>query len=154
MKAESQQPKTGLELAIQKQLQLSPLPEYDGYLLEKILDRLGYQERLAALRPKLWTAFSLSAASLVLLLWAVFVSVHAYAQTPIGHYLALIFSDFKTVADNWQDFSFSILETLPLGASAFLLSAILASVLLFDFSIHQFSRLRKLNNHDYGHAHK
>jgi hypothetical protein len=113
-------------------------------LFDKIMARISLEAELSKLKTRLWAALVFSAATLAVLVFAVDTSLKAFAQAPSFKFLSLIFTDFKLVADNWQDYAFSVLENLPLGAMAFLLSSALASILLLDFAGHQFKNFRKL----------
>jgi hypothetical protein len=112
-------------------------------LLEKIIARLSYESQIKELRPKLWGAVALFVAGLGLFAVAGDAFLRAFIQTPTSHYLSLIFTDFKLIASNWQDYSLGILESLPLGSVAILLTSILGSILLVDFSAHRFIKFRR-----------
>jgi hypothetical protein len=142
---QTSQPLSALELAISGKLKSEQMPEFSGYLQEKIIRRIDYEREIKALKPKLWAAFGVMAFSVGLLAIAGDYMFKAFAQSPSYHFLALTFTDFGVMADNWQDYTFSILESLPLGALALTLGAGLASVLLTDFSIHQWSHFRKIS---------
>jgi hypothetical protein len=135
---------TRLENAIKQQLLLNQMPVFENYLFDKIVSRLDYEQKLKELKPKLWAGISVFAASLGLLVFAVFDFIKVWRQTPAFHFLALSFTDFGLVVNNWQDYAFSILESLPLGVMALLLGACLASIILADFSKHQWSSFRKI----------
>ncbi len=141
---ESGKNQTILEVALKGRLQKNDLRDFSGYLFYKILNRIHYEQQLKSLKPKLWAAVSVLIASVAVLIVAADVSFRAFAQAPVLRFITLSFTDFGQVAANWQDYAFSILESLPLGAMAFLLSACLATILLFDFSTHQWSNFRKL----------
>ncbi len=140
-----------LETSIKKHLSQDQLPDFGGYLLAKIMSRLNYEKQIKALRPKLWAAAGLFLGSLILLILTADFSWHAFIQTPTFQYISLVFTDFGQVAANWQDYGFSILESLPLAAVTSLAGALLVSILLIDFSKNQLSNFRKLlNDHSYG----
>ena len=139
-----------LEQAIKKHLGSAQMPEFSNYLFEKIVKRVDYEQNLKTLKPKLWAGVAVLAGSLGLLAFALSVFVKAFGQTPTSHFFALSFTDFGVVMANWQDFLLSILESLPLGALVFFLSACLASVFLIDFSKKQWSSFRQIS-HAYHH---
>jgi|GEM_PF-1199228 hypothetical protein len=146
---------TALEQALKSHFEQNQLPDFGNYLLNKILSRVNYQRQLKILKPKLWTAIGVFLTGLGLLVLAADVSFRAFAQTPTSHYFALIFTDFSLIMANWQDYSLGILENLPLGAMALLLSCLLGSILLVDFSTHRFLNFRKtLNSLHYEPRHK
>jgi len=135
---------SSLEKAIQKHLSEACLSVSEDHLLQKSLNHLIYEKQVKALLPKVWASVCFLAGSFVLLVTSALFSWHAFGQTPTHTYFSLMFSDFGEVARNWQDYSLSILESLPLGAVAFLLSALLASAWLIDFSANQLSHFHKL----------
>ncbi len=132
-----------LEQAIKRHYEQNKLPDFNNYLLNKILNRLNYERELKILKPKLWTAVGIFLAGLGLLALALDVSFMTFVQTPTSHYFSLMFTDFGLIMANWQDYSLGILESLPLGALALLLSCLLGSILLVDFATHRLLNFRK-----------
>jgi hypothetical protein len=135
-----------LEMAVNKSLSRQPVPLSLENLFHKILSRIAAEAELKKLKAKLWVISAALAVTLGVLVLALAASFAAFSKTPSFQFLRLIFTDFKVVADNWQDYGFSILETLPLGVLAFLLSSILASFIVFDFAARQLGNFRKLLN--------
>jgi len=142
-----------LEVALKKHLSQNRLGQPSGQLFGNILSRLEIEKELRAQKPKTWGAAALVLGSLVLLVVAFNVSWQAFGQTQTFRYLSLLFTDFKTVMDNWQDYGFSVLETLPLGAMAFLLGSAIASLFLIDLSARQIKNFRKLSHAEHSHSH-
>jgi len=60
------------------------------------------------------------------------------AQSGFVEYATLFFYDFKTVANSWQDFSLSLLESLPVVTTVEFLLVVLASL----FSLKSMSKYR------------
>jgi hypothetical protein len=140
-----------LEKAIKKHFEQASLPDFGDYLFVRITDRLNYERQLKTLKPKLWAAVGAFLCGLGLLIFSFEISLHAFFQTPTSHYFSLMFTDFSVILNNWQDYSLSIIESLPLGSLALLLSSVLASIVLVDFSAHQFLNFRRtLNSVHYG----
>lgn len=135
-----------LEQALKGYFEQNNLPDFGNYLLEKILQRLEYERQLKILKPKLWTAAGVFVGGLGLLAFGLSVSWQAFVQAPISHYLSLMFTDFGLIMANWQDYALSILESLPLGSLALLLSSLLGSLLLVDFATHRLINFRKTLN--------
>ncbi len=149
MKITSQQPdqdQTALEQAIKRHLEQNHLPDFGNYLLDEVLNRLDYERELKILKPKLWTAVGIFLAGLGLLALAAGISWQAFAQTPTQHYFSLIFTDFNSIIINWQDYTLGVLESLPLGALAILLSSLLGSIVLVDLATHRLLNFRKALN--------
>lgn len=59
------------------------------------------------------------------------------ARSEFWNLLSLLFSDASTVLDSWQDYLFSLLETLPTVS----LLVIVASTLALSFSVFLYSRV-------------
>ncbi len=135
---------SGLELALKKHLSQAQMPAFDNYLLNKILNRLAFEQELQGLKPRLALAAGIFASGLTALVAAFIFSIRSFAQTSTFHYLSLAFTDSKLIATNWQDYSLSVLENLPLGAVALMLGGILGSILLVDFSVKRFGGFKKL----------
>jgi hypothetical protein len=142
---------TTLEQAIKRHFEQDSLPDFGNYLLPKILTRLSYEQELKILKPKLWAAAGIFVCGLGLLVLAAGVSWNAFAQTPTAHYFSLMFTDFSLIMANWQDYALGVLESLPLGSLALLLSSLLGSLLLVDFATRRLFSFRKtLNSLHYG----
>lgn len=135
-----------LEKAIKQSLMQSQLPNFDDYLYKKIVAKIEFKRQLKQLVPKLWAASIFFLLSLCLMIIACTIFWQAFVQTSIFEFISLTFTDFKIILSNWQDYTFSILESLPLGAMAFLLFSFLASLWLLNFSFRQLSKFRKLLN--------
>ncbi len=95
-------------------------------LLEQIMLRIDAERKTIAMRRR----FVLAAISF-LAFSASAIPVWKYFQTNItqsgfSQYLTLIFYDFKIVTANWQDYTLSLLESLPVISTVALLAVILA----------------------------
>ena len=135
-----------METALKRQFGKNQLPEFSDDLFHKIISGINREQRAARIKKlkyQLWTAAGFLAATLALFTIALNVSLKAFSQTPTSNFISLAFTDFGVVISNWQDFGFSILETLPLGVMAFLLTAFLASAVLGEYMIFQWQNLRK-----------
>jgi hypothetical protein len=135
-----------LELTIKSRLSYAEKMNFNEILLQKIQTRIDQEKQLKALKPGLWIAGLIYAGSIILLIFGFIYSAHAFTQTGILKYLNLIFTDFGAVIANWQDFSYSILEKLPLTGAAVLFSTILATAWLTDSGIHRFLKFRKISH--------
>lgn len=142
-------PKTPFESAISGSLRAQGLPGFDDVLLKKIKIRLAYEQQLKALRPKLWATAAAMALSLSFFVASIVFSWHSLMQSPAWNFLSLMFTDFKAVAINWQDFLASVLENFPLGASALVLGAVLICAVAGDFFAGfwtKFTQLKRLEH--------
>jgi len=151
MTIEQENKPISLEVALKTHLSQSRLPEPSGQLFINIISRIELEKQIAAQKPKAWAAAVLTLGSLALLVLSFVSSYHAFGQTQTAKYLSLMFTDFKTVMDNWQDYTFSILETLPLGAIGFLLGSAIATLFLVDFSTRQFKNFKRLSHLQHSH---
>lgn len=115
-------------------------------LADKILGRLALEYRLKKLKARLYAALTFFTATVAVFIFALDLSLKAFAQTSTFKFISLFFTDFKHIADYWQDYLFSVLETLPLGHLAFMLGALLAALLLAQYSFKQLSGFRKLSH--------
>jgi hypothetical protein len=135
-----------LEIAIKKHLEQSQMPSFSNVLFDKIIVRINYERELKAMRPKLWLAGAGFLTALGLLTIAGEAFLRAFIQTPTSHYLSLMFTDFKLITTNWQDYALGILENLPLGSVSILLTSVLGSILLVDFAAQRFVKFRRATN--------
>ncbi len=90
-------------------LQTRKVPEG---LLEKIMMKVSLKQR----RRAIWEFVCSSlvfVATLGLLVPAVSAAHNAMVSSGFYQYIALIFSNFSEVMSSWQDFMFSLLESLP-----------------------------------------
>jgi hypothetical protein len=135
-----------MEKALRQHLAEKQVPEFSDYLFHKIITGVNRQQRAKFLRDlkiRLWTVAGFLAMTLFIFAVALEASLKAFAQTPTYNFISLAFTDFGAVMSNWQDYGFSILEALPLGAMAFLLAAVLASAVLGEYLLYQWQNFRR-----------
>jgi hypothetical protein len=116
-------------------------------LLEKILSRLAYeqdQSLIKKLKYQLFGSVVFFAAALSSLVLAVKTSI--VSNTTTLKFISLAFTDFGVVLHNWKDYSFSVLESLPLDTMAFVIGALLATVLFGEFVISRWRGFRNIQN--------
>ncbi len=106
----------------------------DG-LLQKVLLRLEAEARLRSLRRKFVLATAVFLATLgatvpVLRSFWVDLSGSGFPQ-----YLSLFFYDFRSVLSNWQDYSLSLLESLPVFKATLSLGAMLGLLVWAKFVV-------------------
>jgi hypothetical protein len=117
-------------------------------LFSKILFRLAYEQEqslIKKLKYQLFGSVVFFAAALSSLVLAVKTSI--LSNSTSLKFISLAFTDFGAVLHNWKDYSFSVLETLPLDTMAFVIGALLATVLFGEFVI---SRWRGFRNIQHG----
>jgi hypothetical protein len=98
-------------------------------LENQILKKISLRNKLA-LRRKLafiYTGFTASAGFFV---WAIFTLGKAVLQSDFWNLAKLLFSDTGLVLRNWVDFSYSLLETLPIFGIVAILIPVFALFML------------------------
>jgi hypothetical protein len=110
-------------------------------LEKRILRKIALQNRLA-LRRKLAFIYAGFMASSGAFAWAVFTLGRAVLQSDFWTLAKLIFSDTGLVFQNWVDFIYSLLETLPVLTIAI----ILLPIFTLFISINSYLNLNNKNN--------
>ena len=104
-------------------------------LFDKVMLRLDFEQRLRVVRRHLIAATT-SLVALVALVIPVWNSFQLnLSQSGFMDYLSLGFYDFKSVALQWQDFSFSLLESFPIVSAVELLTVVLALLLILKLVV-------------------
>ena len=73
----------------------------------------------------------------------------AFLQSDFWNLISLLFSDAVVVADNWSDFSFSLLETFPAFSIILLLFPVFTFLLTFSMYAKLFKKGRDNDYHGY-----
>lgn len=108
-------------------------------LFEKMMRRLGEEQRLQSVRRRL-VIFSIVFIGSVLALIPTFqMAKTGMAESGLIQFFSLLFSDFGTVINYWQSFVLTILESLPVMS----LVAFLAAFFVFLESIKFLAREMK-----------
>lgn len=119
-------------------------------LFGKVMSRIEREKNSQALRRR----FILAVASFLPFLFIALPAWRSFQiniiQSGFNEYLALLFYDFKIVLANWQDFSLSLLESLPVVSMVVALAVLLGLSLTLKFVIRYGRELLKpsilLNN--------
>ena len=118
-----------------KQFFMSQSVDIPAGLLQKVMERIEKEQNLLAMRRAFAVAvtfFALSAAALVRV-WEMFrVDI---IRAGLDQYMLLVFSDFKTTAVHWQDFSLNLLESIPVMSTVLLLSVVVAFLIALKKSL-------------------
>ena len=123
-------------------------------LLQKVLLRLEAESRLRSLRRR----FALAAAVFLAILGLAVPVLRSFwldlSGSGFTQYLSLFFYDFKSVMGNWQDYSLSLLESLPVFKAALSLGVVLGLLFWAKFvvrygkgvlaGLHDFSLIHKI----------
>jgi hypothetical protein len=115
--------------------QSNSYPQPPPWLLEKVLKRIDLERKLRAMRRR----FGLALATLISISGALVPVWRAFwadiSQSGFDQFFKLALYDFKTVLANWQDFTLSLLESLPVLSTVILLIVILALLLSLKFTV-------------------
>jgi hypothetical protein len=98
-------------------------------LEKQILKKIALQNKLA-LRRKLAFIYAGFTASTGAFLWAIFTLGKAFLQSDFWTLAKLIFSDTGLILKNWVDFTYSLLETLPIFGIVLMLLPVFAIFML------------------------
>lgn len=83
-------------------------------LLEKVLNQIQKEAKILELKRRVFI-FSLSTLFSAIAFVPIFQMMQKeFAQSGFLQFFSLLFSDFEIITVNWQNFIFSLLETLPL----------------------------------------
>ncbi|KKR19845.1 MAG: hypothetical protein UT50_C0028G0007 [Candidatus Moranbacteria bacterium GW2011_GWA2_39_41] len=120
------------------------LPEVgpDSKLSGRIFQAVA-AEKDRVIRKKLLISRLGLATSMTIFLVAIFAFGQEILQSEFWSMVSLVFSDMIVVAQNWQDFTASLLETFPTVSVVAILAPVV--MLLFSFSVY----LEANNNHKY-----
>ena len=111
-------------------------PELPGGLLAKIIYRINEERRFLTIRRRIFL-FSIGlVGSLVAFIPAFKMAKSGLIESGFTQFFSLLFSDAGIVIANWQSYSYSLLETLPVLG----LMALLATVLVFLESLKLLSK--------------
>lgn len=108
-------------------------------LLDRIMNRIDTEKMLVpTFRVKIRLILAIigacAAMTFIVPLWNIFQN--DMAQSGFAQFVSLLFSDLDTVVNVWQDYAFSLIESLPLLS----LTAILSTVLLLLFALKYLAR--------------
>lgn len=104
-------------------------------LLQKVLLRLDQESKALSMRRRFFLAAAvfLGIVSSFASVWNIFWA--DISRSGFSQYLPLLFSDFKTVLANWQDFGLGLLESLPVVSTVLLLAVVLALLVMVKYVV-------------------
>ncbi len=102
-------------------------------LLTRVMARIVAEQRLMVLQRLLipMAVVFVAILTLAIPIWQTFQA--DVITSGFGQYLALGFYDFKIILTDWQDFSWSLLESLPIISTVELLTVVLGFCLTLKF---------------------
>jgi hypothetical protein len=103
------------------------VPEPSAALHGKVMRRVKrYERRVLIVKTTGFGVLFIASGAGVIVAYVNLMS--AAAQSGFFDFASLFFSDFNTAMSNFQDFSFSMLESFPVFSAAFLLVGVIAVV--------------------------
>lgn len=96
-----------------------------------ILCRIG-QERAREIRVEIFLSRIGFVGSFLVLFYAASVFGKAILESEFWYLVSLVFSDLSIIAQNWQEFTYSLLETMPVINLVAVLLPIFLSLLFFN----------------------
>ena len=109
---------------------ISP-PEPSGDLMERIMAGISKEKKMMAIKRKIAVFSICSFASIAALIPVLSTAKNDIARSGLAEMLSLAFSDPAVIAGAWNQFAFSVLESLP----AISISLALMAILVFAASI-------------------
>ncbi|MDP1884253.1 MAG: hypothetical protein Q8L10_02695 [Candidatus Moranbacteria bacterium] len=109
--------------------EIHPSSELEGRIFQAVA-----REKDRAVRRKLLVSRLGLGFSMAVFLAAVFVFGDAVWQSEFWNLVSLAFSDMWVVAQNWNEFAYSLMETFPTVSVVAILAPV--TVLLFSFSVY------------------
>jgi hypothetical protein len=87
--------------------------EVPDHLYQKVMDRIGLEQSLAAIRRKVYIYTSATILCFSALSGAFYFVRLEMASSGFLSYFSLLFSDLDVVLSSWQNFSLTLLEAMP-----------------------------------------
>ena len=116
--------------------EIQPSEGLESLILSKISEARNKQ-----IKRKLWLASFGLAGSFAFAMYAFLVFGSAILKSEFWSIINLVFSDMLIVAQNWKEFTFSLLETLPV----FGIIVIIVPIFIFLWSLKTYQELSKNN---------
>lgn len=123
---------------------LNPPQELEGLILKKI-----EFEKEKQVRRKLFLSYFGLAGSLVMAACAVSIFGNEFLNSEFWSMTSLLFSDAFVVAGNWQEYAYSLLETLPVMQMIVILIPIVGLLWFFGFYLSIKNKSRYINGYSY-----
>ena len=105
-------------------------------LFSKVIIKINKQERLLLIKRKLFVVSFVSFFSSIAFIFSAITTHAEFIKTGFFDFLSLMFSDFNIITAYWQNFSMSLLESLPIMS----VIIFLFTTIIFIFSLKAFSK--------------
>ncbi len=120
-------------------------------LVGRISFVLKIREKQKAIREEI--VFSLaSLLSLAVFIEAIRSAAQSLYASGASQVFSLLFSDFQSMISNWQYFTFSLAESLPVMSIALALASAAALLVFVSLSTRNFKNISRINSLNIGHA--
>lgn len=114
-----------VDLDASKQIQLAAVP--DG-LVSSVMERVRMEEEYFQFRKTMAFVFCGLCLSILGFMWSLGLFLGDIARSGFSLVVSLAVSDTGTVLSYWQDFGYSVLETLPAISAIFMLSTFIGAL--------------------------
>ncbi|HBH46479.1 MAG: hypothetical protein A2445_03975 [Candidatus Jacksonbacteria bacterium RIFOXYC2_FULL_44_29] len=89
-------------------------PEPPAGLLGKVMNRIYQAKRLQNIKRRVFVFSMITLGSVLAFISSAKMLHSGLTQSGFTQFFSLLFSDFQIVITNWQNYSLSLLETLPI----------------------------------------
>ncbi|MFA5178405.1 MAG: hypothetical protein WC427_02495 [Candidatus Paceibacterota bacterium] len=120
--------------------------EPPAHLLNKIMGRIEQEERLLALKRRIFGFFISLTGLIVFFFYSLRVVIETFTSTGFSKYFSLIFTDTAIVINYWQSFFATLLESFPAAETAIFLVIILGLLQLFKTILKDLKKYKKIQN--------
>jgi hypothetical protein len=107
------------------QIQLSAMPEG---LVDGVLERIRIEEEYLKFRKAALFVLCGLCVSLLGLIWSLGHLIDGMARSGFSSIASLAYSDTSVVMQHWQDFAYSLLESLPVISMIIVLTSLVAAL--------------------------
>lgn len=120
--------------------------EPPAYLLNKIMSRIEREERILALKRRIFGFFIGLVGLMVFFFYSFKMVLETFSNVGFSKYFSLIFTDTNLVINYWQSFFATLLESFPAIETAFFLIIVLGILQLFKFLLKDLKNIKKIQN--------
>ncbi|MFA5087375.1 MAG: hypothetical protein WC470_03705 [Candidatus Paceibacterota bacterium] len=114
------------------------------YLFKKITSRIEKEERLLALKRRIFAFFAGLFGLIPALVYTLKLTQDNIAKSGFGEYFSLLFSDSAVLARYWYNFFSTLLESFPIVESIILLAIILIIMQISKYLARDFRSIKSL----------
>jgi len=83
-------------------------------LFDRIINRLRLEKRILSIKRRIVIFSACSLVSAAIFVQVFKITWAGFSASGFGQFFSLLFSDFRIVAGQWQNFLWSLLESLPI----------------------------------------